>query len=912
VNRNNGRRTTKNNKRQKLHKLLMKSEIRIVLDSQSNQKKGSHFERLVRKVIEAHRYEVSSNVNFTGMEIDLIAKHKDRSNEVLYVECKAKQKVSSSEIRNFSFNVNHRKADFGYFIRTQQFEHHAAGLVSEMQEDERYKNLTFFEPKKIIELLEESGSIKTIELELSDISKRYLIITDGGDYIVFLRSSGLGSLNTGFCIVSAESGEDIEDPKVVDLIRHELPELADLPIYRLRTHLTLDEPIAEQSTSPYDLETISEVQSSDHWYDYLPASTHHFVGRVDIRRQILKFFKDAIEERSDRRLFYLTGKSGWGKSSLISEIRGRTLNRHYRGRFFTLAVDSRSATSANFPALAFEKLIRKAADSRFIKPINSLSFTSTHDLLTSDSVKDILTELKSSGRFLVLIFDQFEDIFRKSGYFRPFYKFLSDVTDLKPNLIVGFSWKSEILIPGDNEAYHYWQQAKDQALCFDIPAFGAAEISGVISQLEKEFPHKAIPKDLKRRITESSQSLPWLTKKLCIHVYRQVSSGVNIDKLSEKNLNIKTLFDSDLETLGSAEMSTLKYISQRGSDGKFLDISQVGKDVDESSVESLRDKRLIVRSGATYTVYWDVFRDFVVTGEVPVLGESYLFRQGATACFEVFKIFIKSGNPLKIENILPDYTREITVTSLSNILLELRNLGALVKTDDSFAIGESFDDHNEDAFIDFVTEKLAKHTACQKLEKLAGERVAHGQVSDVLRQLFQAYSFKDRTWDTYAKNLISWIMLSNHPLKTKVVKPRKGRKAGASIRIATSVQRATPVRHSLNRILNGLEKVRQGTPESARVVSELRHFGLIEQGNSLSSKGTEVLADSNPALALATLGLEDTRISQAFDLVKESPLITANELLHTLPSNYFSAPKISSQLNYSTILLSWLRPLMAV
>jgi hypothetical protein len=51
----------------------MTSEIQIILEEQNPYEQGNCFERLVRNIIELHRYDVSSNVNYTGMELDLSA-----------------------------------------------------------------------------------------------------------------------------------------------------------------------------------------------------------------------------------------------------------------------------------------------------------------------------------------------------------------------------------------------------------------------------------------------------------------------------------------------------------------------------------------------------------------------------------------------------------------------------------------------------------------------------------------------------------------------------------------------------------------------------------------------------------------------------------------------------------------------
>jgi len=100
----------------------MKKQIKIILDPEiSESQRGDFFEALVRHIFETQRYDITQRVNFTGMEIDLIAKHKDRS-EIAYIECKAKERLGSDEIRTFAFNVGHREANYGYFISTTEFE----------------------------------------------------------------------------------------------------------------------------------------------------------------------------------------------------------------------------------------------------------------------------------------------------------------------------------------------------------------------------------------------------------------------------------------------------------------------------------------------------------------------------------------------------------------------------------------------------------------------------------------------------------------------------------------------------------------------------------------------------------------------------------------------------------------------
>ena len=78
---------------------------------------------------------------------------------------------------------------------------------------------------------------------------------------------------------------------------------------------------------------------------------------------------------------------------------------------------------------------------KFIQTSNELSIISNYDILESDSIKAILRELKETDKYVILVFDQFEDVFRKAGIFKAFYKLMLDINNAKENIILGFSWK---------------------------------------------------------------------------------------------------------------------------------------------------------------------------------------------------------------------------------------------------------------------------------------------------------------------------------------------------------------------------------------------------------------------------------------------------------------------------------------
>lgn len=885
----------------------MKSEIKIILESYTSFKQGNCFENMIRDVITLHRYEVKSNVNYTGMEIDLVAEHMDKSNETLYVECKAKEKVSSTELRNFVFNVNHKKADFGYFMRTKELEHQAAGLVDEMENDERYSNLTFFEPSKIIEMLKETGRLIEPKKFTQSITKRILAITHRGDFFIYLAKSSLGSLPTQFYCLYAKDSTDVRDSELLDMLIKEIPDLENLNQLYLNEKASTKSIESKQLTRQIDeIETISEVQESIDWHEYLPASTKNFVGRDTLRTQIFDFYKSVQENRIGKRIFYLTGKSGWGKSSMVADIRGRCKNKYYKNRFFTVAIDTRSSTSNNFVALSFQKLLDKAFKSKFIEisdfTVNDIAFTSNNDLLSSDSVQKILQTLKDEEKVTILIFDQFEDVFRKQGLFKSFYKFLSDVTDANSNLIVGFSWKTEILIPSENEAYHYWQQAKEQSVSFSVPEFGSKEVKGVIRQLEAST-HK-LSQEFKRRIIESSQGLPWLTKKLCIHIYHQLQKGVQEEKLISDNLNIEELFKSDIESVSKDELLALRYIAKKAVDGNFFDITELGEKIDEPIIESLRDKRMIIKSGSNYNIYWDIFRDYLVTNEVPTIGESYLLRQGVNLCFEVFSLF-KVGKKHSIAELTTIHPKNIKQNSLENILGELRKLGLVskVEKEELYFLTSIIAGNSKNEFISFMNSKFQNYTPYLRINNSSYSKISSNEIAAILKDIFKGNEFQDKTWTTYSLTLIGWFIFTELELGKEIIVPQKGR--GKYLQQLDG-KNVLP-RNSKKETSRAIENIKAGKDIGNQMWRDLLIIGIIDVNRALTEYGQKVVESKNPIVEITSKIQQLDKMKIIKTKLIPGKKLSANKLIEILGEEFFEGNKISSKKIYANKALSWFK-----
>lgn len=887
----------------------MKSEIKIILEEgSSNKAKGNCFESLIRNLLTLHQYDIRGNINYSGMEIDLVAEHK-HNKESLYVECKAKEKVSSDELSKFSFNVGFKKIDKGYFFRTQELESQAGALLSEIKARPEYKNLTFFEPSEIIKILSDGKMIfePTSELKNYLISKRTLAVTYFGDFFIYLVNES-NALPTKFIVVNANDNKIQISKEILQNLKNSILEIQNLEFIEVYSNIA---DYKEKIDINIQIESISEVQESENWYDYLPASSsrNHFVGRDEIRRDVLSFFKEIEDKKTDKHIFYLNGKSGWGKSSLVLEIKGRSQNKHYKNRFFTVAIDTRSANSDNFVALSFNKIIKEAYEQNFIhKSIftKDLEFTSNVDLLSSESIKELLNLLEVEKKYLVLIFDQFEDVFRKKDFFKTFYKFLSDVTDLKPNLIIGFSWKSDFLIQSDDSSYHIWQQAKEQAKEFTVNEFGEREIDGIIKQLEGSI--GIVPKSIKDRIKESSQGLPWLTKKLCIHIYDQIQSGLKREELLESNLNILDLFKKDDERLQSDEFRALKLIAKRAYEGNSFEETEVGELIPGNIISSLLHKRLIIRSGAIYNIYWDIYRDYLVTGEIPIIGESYLLRQGVNLCLEVFLLFEKDIIE-SISSLAEKHPKGISQDTLNNILIELRNIGLINKNGENY-YAEKDIEISKDGFVEFISTKFSNYTPYIALRKIKKSKIDKEDIIIILKQIFKQ-EFQDNTWDAYAKNLISWFNLSNLSIKEKLIEPKKGRGGISTLNFNESEKDTFLPRTSIKEIIEILPLFElDENVINSKYNKDLFFLEIIDNTKKLTDFGKELIqvkdTDETKSL-LRNKCLEYKKFKTLKRTLDSNPKIKAKELVKLLGTNFFDGKELSSKVIYAMKATSWIK-----
>jgi Holliday junction resolvase-like predicted endonuclease len=457
----------------------------------TNTEKGTFFEEFISELIKPMGYSITSQVRFTGMEIDLLAKH-DISNEIVFVECKAySDSMPSDFITKLLGNVQMRKANAGWLFSTSEFGKDGKGSWEEIKNDpELSQKFIWYSPNAIIKLLIKQGKIKQFSY-IEPLLKDYSI----GESTLIYCPKGI------FC--------------VVDIIDNSIPRYSSCFNASMGTWLSKDEYeiVAESlNISPKlemlfanntsrrltieQIDKVANVISGDSWDDPRPARPNDFVGRDLLLDEIGEYFTNFKNARTQTRIFTLEGPSGWGKSSLLLKI-SDALQKSSIEKYVFVLFDTRSVTNNTFVNEAVRLLFFEAKKKGYISKNTDIIISSSSSPLESKSIQQILIELKDKHVTPVLIFDQFEELFYKEDLLDTFNSIRNLCFYIDSNqvdLILGFAWKTDISLPQNHPAYYLWHSLSDRRKSFIVKEFGKSDIQKVVAKAEKNYSKLPPPK----------------------------------------------------------------------------------------------------------------------------------------------------------------------------------------------------------------------------------------------------------------------------------------------------------------------------------------------------------------------------------------------------------------------------------
>ena len=734
-----------------------------VKEGDSSTQRGSLLESLAKRVLTSLQYEhVSTAVRVTGCELDLTAREKQSTAQVI-VECKAyrDKTISADVLSKMLGNLFVHDYASAWLLTTANLGKDAKGLVDKFKDkpvEERQK-LRVYGPKELIELLISTGQVcspETLQLPnaLHALSARTLLLTDIGEFWAVTAVGGDTGIADTVMVFDAPSGKAIANAALIKQLSERDSNLRSLRWISAEEELATSSLMAEGLRQ--ELDSIAPVPVADDWSDYRPARPEDFVGRDEILTDIVKFFEEVRLSSSGTRLLAIKAPSGWGKSSFLIKLRSHCLNIRNRNKFFLYSVDCRTATSLRYPELALKRCFDEAIESEFIDgKKNSSQINSAGQPFADSSIQSILEQLRRQNKVIVLFFDQFEEITTKqelADLFLQIKMLCAAVQSANENILLGFSWKTDGSIPTDHPAYHVWHSFADHRREFDLPLFSKTDTAKLLTGLSKEL-RQPIEPSLRRLLTEHCQGYPWLLKKLCVHVFQVLKTQPTRQReLLERALDIAALFQKDLSDLNGTQIACLENIASDSPADHF----RISEKFSEETVTALTQRRLVVRNSGKLVLYWDIFRDYVLTKQVPAIPTRYMpVSSPASAKSVLESLSVKQQTSLS----LLKSKIGLSIATIDNIARDLVMMGLC-----------QYDRKNEKLKLVHRTEQetvaagyrfLQSHSLLKRLIDQFGigfRGISLSQIEGNVSGAFDSHDYTEKTIRIISLRLIAWLL----------------------------------------------------------------------------------------------------------------------------------------------------------
>ncbi len=373
--------------------------------------------------------------------------------------------------------------------------------------------------------------------------------------------------------------------------------------------------------------------------------------------------------------------------------------------------------------------------------------------LASPSIREFFATLEKRDQVVCLVFDQFEELYSKPELFPVFEEaqrlFLSAIS-AGSNFVLGFAWKTDSTVQQGHPSYFMWHRLADHRFEVGLAPFTYSESSMALTSFEKTLGEKMRP-ELRRKVIENSQGYPWLIKKLCIHIYEQISSGTSQADLTE-TLDVASLFDRDLKVLIPPENACIRAIAQGAPADWYETLESFGAEV----LRALQDKRLIVRSGDRINLYWDIFREYVLTKNVPSIPFGYLPSSPS-----LNSLLSVAGQLQEHETRTPAELSEVVGLSektVGNVIRDLLMFGIATGDPNGVRLDPAMPSASQTDVLEHLRHVLRRHALVLKIGKFdTTTKVTLEDIIKHLKLINPTAKHRAETWSGYAERMVIWL-----------------------------------------------------------------------------------------------------------------------------------------------------------
>lgn len=735
-------------------------KLKILADGNSphaqSNARGKLFEKLMANVLRHYGYTIDrlSNVIYAGMEIDIEGKS-IATGIPLYAECKCYE----SEIDSPSFQKFYAKymtrwfkdnKSQGIFIALPGLNSEAKGFYRENCTSNSQITVRLYEEEAVLDAISDTLNIPKSEKiaalipqNIGSAGDSSLLYTDNGFFwIQFIKPLGGGIPNR--IVIYDSNSNSISDKMTIDYLRKLYSDLNDFEITSIK-----DETQVHSITVPQALEEIVEVRGGSECFEYqFPASPEYFIGRQEAFNELESFVSKVLNKETSSKAILFEANSGWGKSSFVLASVADLNNKGH----FAVTIDSRSAATSQFILRTINYTLNKFGNFKGLLTNNMNSIALTGFEGGVNALINIGNVLRSNNKILFIFLDQFENIFFLPEALKKISDLLLKICDTQTNIILGFAWKTDLVGLTNEFPYKLRDSIANSAKKIVVNLFSEAETTAMLDKLSNEI-RAPLRKDLRFFLSEFSQGYPWLLKKLCAHVKTQRNKGVSQSEIADNLLNVEELFKEDLQGLSSKEEEILHKIAKSAP----ISDSDLSEEMHPDIIQSLVNRRLVVRIGRRFDIYWDIFRDYLNYKHIPIQ-ENYILRTGIGTVIEATKILVESNTKIN-SNIFHDKI-SLSKKSFYNVLHDMKSLGISEIENGKIILKVKLDKNKFDISLrDHLQTRLIRNRLIWELKKMLDEKglLTIEDVSRLIKERCPYISATDKTWKVYARIFIDWM-----------------------------------------------------------------------------------------------------------------------------------------------------------
>lgn len=391
-----------------------------------------------------------------------------------------------------------------------------------------------------------------------------------------------------------------------------------------------------------------------------------------------------------------------------------------------------------------------------------------------------------------------------------------------------------------------------------------------------------------------------------------IHDGNSQDYVIGQRLNIVDLFERDISELTPDQHACVIEIAKSSPADYFSITETYGSDM----VQTLINGRIVIRRASKLTLYWDIFRDYVLNKTVPELMLDYIPQQQFRTDMRAFACLIDKGDLASSE-----LGKELSVSTatIDNIMIDAVMFGVAQRNSNTIHIISD----SKEALISTLQAIFKKHTVYVEIKKLGLEYFNYSHFAKIFHTIYTDNNINGKTKATYCSKLYNWFVCLG------LFEEVQGQTHLISAPSAKSAAFNLDTRSRRGRYQSGGQNLFWGQTSPEKMICA---YNLIDSGrtnyNELKSdgyrnaiealvaarairkSGDEVYTICSLPQAFANIEQSDT-IVFAKSLLENNPSMKSDEMGIKLEEKFTKKWKSGSRIRYGNAVIVWVKYLAA-